>query len=171
MVAYKLVPGFTGYRVGDDGSVWSSYDYKTRKFDGEWWPMKAPPNGKGYRHLNLRQNSKYHRRFVCWLVLETFVGPRPPGHEACHKNGNQGDDRLTNLRWGTKLSNEHDKREHGTDNKGERNGMSTLDAKRVRKIRRLYATGNYTQTYLAGMFHISQSAVCNIVRRKQWAHI
>jgi hypothetical protein len=33
------------------------------------------------------------------LVLETFVGPRPDGHEADHINNDGFDNRLVNLQW------------------------------------------------------------------------
>ena len=36
---------------------------------------------------------------VAALVLETFVGPRPGGHEADHVNEESLDNRLVNLRW------------------------------------------------------------------------
>jgi hypothetical protein len=36
---------------------------------------------------------------VAQVILETFVGPRPPGHLPLHKNGDWADDRLENLRW------------------------------------------------------------------------
>jgi len=40
------------------------------------------------------------------LVLETFVGPRPPGHEADHINEDSLDNRLANLRWLTAAENQ-----------------------------------------------------------------
>jgi hypothetical protein len=36
---------------------------------------------------------------VSVLVLEAFVGPRPPGHEGDHENHDSLDNRLVNLRW------------------------------------------------------------------------
>jgi hypothetical protein len=48
------------------------------------------------------------------LVLEAFVGPRPPGLVACHGNGDHFDNRLRNLRWGTYSDNAYDQVRHGT---------------------------------------------------------
>jgi hypothetical protein len=47
------------------------------------------------------------------LVLEAFVGPRPPGAVACHNDGDPGNNRLDNLRWDTQSSNLLDAVAHG----------------------------------------------------------
>jgi hypothetical protein len=44
-------------------------------------------------------------RYVHQLVLEAFVGPRPPGHQANHKSGSKCDNRLENLEWVTPSEN------------------------------------------------------------------
>jgi hypothetical protein len=48
------------------------------------------------------------------LVLEAFVGPRPPGMVACHNDGNGGNNHVSNLRWDTYGANNHDLVRHGT---------------------------------------------------------
>jgi hypothetical protein len=71
------------------------------------------PGPSNYGHLSVvlgRRNT----RMVHTLVLEAFVGPRPPGKEACHGNGQPGDNRLSNLRWGTRSENIADAVRHGT---------------------------------------------------------
>lgn len=42
------------------------------------------------------------------LVLTAFVGQCPEGQEALHENDIPGDNRLANLRWGTRSENIHD---------------------------------------------------------------
>lgn len=59
-----------------------------------------------------RQGERYYR-FIHKLVLEAFVGPRPAGMEACHNNGDAKDNRLSNLRWDTHVSNMEDNFAHG----------------------------------------------------------
>lgn len=44
-------------------------------------------------------------RQVHQLVLETFVGPRPAGCEVLHLNHKPADNRLENLRYGTRSEN------------------------------------------------------------------
>lgn len=63
----------------------------------------------GYMYITLcgggriRPNAKVHH-----LVLEAFVGPRPPGTEGCHRNDVSDDNRLVNLRWDTQEANIRD---------------------------------------------------------------
>jgi hypothetical protein len=47
------------------------------------------------------------------LVLSTFAGLRPAKHECCHINGIPTDNRLENLRWGTRSDNIRDSVRHG----------------------------------------------------------
>ena len=44
-------------------------------------------------------------RYVHLLVLEAFVGPRPPGMEALHGDDERDNNRLDNLSWGTHAVN------------------------------------------------------------------
>jgi hypothetical protein len=64
------------------------------------------PSGKGYPTVTVKSR---HRR-VHQLVLETFIGPRPPGLECCHWDGVKINNRLMNLRWDTHAANAADSR-------------------------------------------------------------
>lgn len=58
----------------------------------------------------------YHRvggRYLHHLVLEAFVGPRPPGLVGCHEDGDHDNNSPSNLRWDTYAANEADKLRHG----------------------------------------------------------
>jgi hypothetical protein len=57
-------------------------------------------------------------RWMHQLVLEAFVGPRPPGMWACHGNDIAWDNRVGNLRWDTPGENIRDAVRNG------RNGMA-----------------------------------------------
>lgn len=56
-----------------------------------------------------RKCAKIHQ-----LVLDAFVGPRPPGADSCHNNGNRYDNRLENLRYDSRSENALDRVRHGT---------------------------------------------------------
>ena len=59
-------------------------------------------------------------RFVHVLVCEAFRGPRPPGQETRHLDGDPKNNALVNLKWGTRSENTKDSIRHGTF-KGHRN--------------------------------------------------
>lgn len=40
------------------------------------------------------------KKLVAELVLETFVGPKPEGKKACHKDNDKTNNRVENLYWG-----------------------------------------------------------------------
>lgn len=67
----------------------------------------------GYKRVNLRVDKSQSPRQVHALVLEAFVGPRPEGMIALHINGEHGDNRAENLRWGTHAENNADTITHG----------------------------------------------------------
>jgi hypothetical protein len=68
----------------------------------------------GYWTVDLAANGKTKHKRVHVLVAEAFLGPRPPGRQCCHKNGNGLDNRAVNLRWGTPSENIQDSVRHGT---------------------------------------------------------
>lgn len=83
--------------------------------------MKPYKDRPKYPHMIIQLSrggrSKEHAQFplVHKLVLEAFVGPRPPGLEACHNNGDGTDNRVSNLRWDTHKANMADQFKHGTN--------------------------------------------------------
>jgi hypothetical protein len=61
-----------------------------------------------YANVILSVDAKPDTRQVHHLVLEAFVGPCPPGMEACHGPAGLFDNSLANLRWDTFSENMHD---------------------------------------------------------------
>lgn len=55
------------------------------------------------------------------LVLEAFVGPAPAGAECCHWDDDPANNKLSNLRWGTRAENIADyRRNYGRHQGGAR---------------------------------------------------
>lgn len=101
------VRGFPGYTVSDMGRVRG--------------PQKMlscnPTHADGRLRVVLYRRGKKYTRLVYRLVLEAFVGPCPPGHEARHYPDNdRSNNRLSNLSWSTHLVNANDMVRHGTVN-------------------------------------------------------
>lgn len=130
---YRDIPGFPGYRVGDDGSIWFAWVNCRwgRRLTDRWKQMKIATHWKGYLYVNLTppEGGRYKTFRVHRLVLEAFVGPCPEGMECRHLNGVRNDNRLANLAWGTKEENYADCRAHGSYSNKPRNRMFTHDGK------------------------------------------
>lgn len=121
---WRPVVGWEGcYEVSDLGNVRSVDRYRTHVCrDGKHTlslrrgkPLKQNVAKRGYRVVALYNPPVRGKgRQVHRLVLEAFVGPCPPGMEACHCNGISDDNRLVNLRWDTRSNNNLDTVLHGT---------------------------------------------------------
>jgi len=156
-------PSYPGYAVAKNGSVWTSL----RR--GIWQRRKTSivetPRGR-YEQITLRLNKRYKTVFVHRLILETFRGPCPKGHESRHLNGNSIDNRSSNLQWGTRQQNSDDKRKHGTMQAGEKNGQAKLTANQVSEIRKLRSSTTIDD--LAMRFKMSRSQIKRIVYGISW---
>lgn len=169
-VRYHPVPGFPGYMVGDDASVWSQWErgrWKRRR--ASWRRLKTPLDNHGYPQVNLSQpgGRKQHFR-LHRLVLLCFEGHLPEGQLSRHLNGDRGDNRLGNLMYGTDFENAGDALLHGTAVRGERCPAAKLTEQEVAEIRRLVNQG-IPQKQLAARFGVSRPTVSEIVSGKTWA--
>ena len=166
-VEFREVPGYPGYAVGDDGSIWGM---RSRHGPLPWRKLSPHKKRGGYRRIYLYRDAKRSIPRLSCLILEAFVGPRPPGMQCCHNDGNTSNDRLSNLRWGTPKDNAGDRRQHGRDTVGEKNGQSRLTEKQVREIRSLYGDG-IAINEIARRFAIKHETARMIIRRIRWKHI
>lgn len=172
-VEYRDIKGFPGYRVGNDGSVWTLW-VRGHSIIGKVWKQKTASRGRGCGYLSvlLRGEQKEHRLYVHRLVLEAFVGPCPEGMEACHgPDQSPLNNRLENLRWDTPANNQADRVANGTSNRGERQHLAKLTAEKVVQARLLHATGEYSMPSIARKFGVSTSTMRLAVLGKQWAHV
>jgi hypothetical protein len=116
---WRPIPGYEGYyEASDQGRIRSvtrsvRYDNgRSRVYRGQVLKPQLGPHGR-YTVRVSRQNKS--RCFtVASLVLAAFRGPRPPGMECCHNDGNSTNDRADNLRWDTPSENSYDRVRHGT---------------------------------------------------------
>jgi len=112
---WRPVPGAPGYEVSDQGRVRSVPRVVLRSngspFTVKGCILRPQVKRSGHLKVELRAGS----RQVHEVVLSAFVGPRPDGMECLHGNGDPADNRLTNLRWGTRKENVADAIRHGWD--------------------------------------------------------
>lgn len=157
---WKEIPNFPGYEVSDLGRVRCWRPWGFRRVTGEPRIVKAKGHGTK-RYLAVVLGYRGPTKEIHRLVAELFVPGRSPGLDAAHQNGNKHDNRAANLRWKTRQENVGDKRRHGTWGR-------KLSIDDVREIRRLYATGQFTQVEVGTMFGITQGTVGKIVRHVSW---
>ena len=125
---------------------------------------------KGYAMVAMRINGKQVKRSVHRLVLESFMGPCPDGCLTRHLNGTPGDNRLSNLMWGTPIENGADARCHGTTTTGERSASAKLTAAGVHEMREAYYSGRESFEMLAVRFGVGTRTASRAVTRKSWTH-
>lgn len=172
-VEYRPIDGYPGYRVGDDGSVWSCR-IQRRDCDGlfgPWRRKKASIAPKGHLYLNLRVDGKSVRKWVHHLVLEAFVVPQPKGMQCRHfPDRDPSNNRLDNLSWGTHEENQADKKVHGTQPQGETSHLHKLTAAQVTEIRRRKRNGDRACD-LAKEYGVSCWTVYDIMSGRSWTHL
>ena len=109
---WKPIPGYEGlYEVSSRGEVRSARRAGTPGLIRK--PRRHPKTG--YLYLNLSKDNDTKTYMVHSLVALTFLGERPAGQEARHVNGDQLDNKLNNLAYGTKVENAQDTLDHGNN--------------------------------------------------------
>ena len=169
---WRAVDGFDGYyEVSDHGRI------RTWKDKGARRPirraeaphlMRPAPNANGYLQTSLHHAG--HRRVAAIhvLVAEVFIGPRPAGQVVRHYDGNQLNNQISNLRYGTRKENAADSLRHGTFALGEVNGKSKLTQPQVIEIKALLREGG-TRRGIAEMFGVTHSAINSIASGESWS--
>lgn len=168
-VRFKAIPGFPGYRVGDDGSVWTSRSSTAKRLKC-WMPLSYHVDRGGYICVGLTRDGKTYARKVHSLVLLAFVGPRPRGMWCRHKDSDPSNAALSNLSYATPKENHADKIAMGTSRKGERHHNSKLcdaDVVRVLELRK----AGMSQAKIAAKFGVSQPVISDICLGRSWTHI
>lgn len=177
---WRDIPGFEGrYQVSDLGSVKSvdwliEYELKdgTKKKRVQYGrTMKTPSNGQGYLHCGLfKPEGGAVFITVHILVAISFLGPVPEGQEVLHGDGDQKNNKLTNLRYGTRRDNMQDMILHGRGRNGEKHPMAKLTADIVVEIRKRVGGGE-TQRAVAAALGIGYKHVNEVVKRRTWNHV
>jgi len=166
MEEWKPVVGYENrYHVSSHGSV--------RSFVccAEGHTLKPSTSRQyGYRHVILCDGTTHCTKKVHHLVLEAFVGPRPPGMEAAHEDGNPRNNLLSNLRWSTSTANQADRVRHGTDIRGSDHRLAKLCEEDVIEIKQRRRAGE-TYRSIAVAFGVSHPLIIKIVQGKAWAHV
>lgn len=200
---WKDIPGFPGYEASSLGRI-RSWLIANGRPGRSAHPriLKPGPGRSGGKKVTLvRSNGPRRSAPVHQLVLEAFVGPRPAGMECCHfPDRDRSNNRLSNIRWDTKLANAADREIHGTTARGEKNGAHTKPWRRasgkrqgaytkpecvlrgsrhgrslvnendVRDIRAARAAGEKLRR-IAEKYGVHVSTIHLICKRRNWGHV
>jgi len=184
IVEYRDVQGYPGYRVGNDGSVWTCWHQVSPNKSGRctggrwetgtvWNRLKFRPSRTGYPRVALYRDGKQSVFAVHHLVLTAFVGPRPDGLLALHRDDKKQNNNVENLYWGTVADNMAD-RGRNTGNYHYKRGMAHYKARIteeiVVQIRQLAESG-MGRPAIAAKYGITYAMVCQIVTGQTWKHV
>lgn len=166
---WKDIPGYEGlYQVSNKGNakslsreIWNGKGYYLR----EEKMLSNSPNPMGYNRVVLRdEDGKSYYVGVHYLVLMSFVGPKPEGYTVCHIDNDKMNNKLENLRYDSLRENSIDMYRHGY-----KITVGKLTVEDVVEIRRLYATGKYLQKDLANIYNVSQSNISRAIKSERFS--
>lgn len=167
---WRLVPGWPAYRVNREGVVQSCFG-KHGNLTDTWRTLVGYAGEYGHRRIRMHDGKGHRvRARVHIVVLETFVGPRPDGAEACHNDGNPLNNSLENLRWDTHTGNMQDCVRHGRTLAGTKNPKAKLTPEQVAQIKKRRASGEICRT-IAADFGVCLDTVWLIGLGRIWRNV
>lgn len=168
----KEIPGIPTYFANEKGEIFSTVKKPVSKNILYPKPYKLVLSGDrgGYLMFSPFINGKQNIRKVHRVILETFVGPCPPGMACSHLDGNRKNNNIDNLEWATTIRNNDMKNIHGTVGCGEKHGGSKIKSEDVPSMIAMRKQG---QTYkeIADRFNLTPEQASRIIRNKAWVHI
>jgi len=163
VVTFRAVPGFAGYKVGSDRSVWSAHagdgaGYRSRfsllgspctPGAGWRWVLPDVREGRGAEVVLAREGRKSRRRISVEILMARAF---PPAGPAC-ADVDAGDDSGAGRAEG--------------DGQG---GRTVLNEPMVAEMRRLHAEG-YGYKFLQLRYGIARSTVHYALTGATWRHV
>lgn len=170
---FRVIPGFPRYAINESGIILSACPRNGIGKPMPWTDAKRlvwKKDKDGYYQVGLCHDGQVRQIKVHKLVLLTFIGPCPQGMQCRHIDGNQTNNHVSNLAWGSSLENQRDRILHGTSNIGDRNANAKLKDSDVLEIRARAANGE-TLTAIAKDFAVYKGTISKIVLRHNWKHV
>lgn len=164
-------PEIPSYVIGKDGRVFN----RTTGYELAPTEPDAAPGGNSKRcgrQVRLAAGGGWSKNFyVSHLVLLTHVGPPPSAeHVAAHLNGDEADDRLSNLAWLTFGELVARRAAGGRTARGWKNGRAQLREHEVVEIKRRLRN-NESPGKIGEAFGVSARCVRLIRDGFNWAHV
>lgn len=173
MVEYRDVAGFPGYRVGDDGSVWSCWKkgWQVAEISSEWKLLRGNLMEIGYVSYRLR---KEHGKSVAVsghrIVLLAFRGEAFTGGQGRHLDGDKTNNALDNLSWGTPAENSGDQISHGKSRPGDQSPFAKLKNHQARIVPGLYQLG-FSDNQIGQIFKVHENTIRDLRKGRSWTSV
>lgn len=149
---WKPVVGYEGwYEISNVGRV-----KRVARGRGTKRPILSPsPMKIGYLQVTLSYGmiETRRKRYVHDLVAAAFIGPRPPGHQVNHIDGNKLNNRVENLEYVTHAGNARHAVRIGLTKPSPR----LLTEEQVREVRRLKQHMSYRK--IAALYGVSFTVI------------
>jgi NUMOD4 motif len=151
---WRLIPSFPNYEVSSFGKVRNSRTKHHLK----------PQFIEGYLRVSLWNGKTINRRINC-LVAEAFIGPKPVGNHAHHKDENTLNDYYENIEY--LFYKKHYKHHQITNPNFYSNKLTAADVKEIRTLREK----GLTYRKIADMKGVSEPLVHYIIKKKIWKYV
>ena len=153
------MPSDSRYEVSNLGNVRNKLTGRIRK------PSTTPT---GYKVIVITLKHKKHKGvYVHREVMAAFKGACPEGFQVSHINGNNTDNRLSNICYETPIENMKRKKIHGTQTCGENHGTAKLKSNEVFEIRAKRQEG-MKLAELAKIYNVSFQQISRICKKENW---
>lgn len=165
MEIWKNILGHKGYQVSNLGRVRSldrfvQYEKRNGNSFSRFHKGKilSPLNNTKYGHVLVYLTNR-KREYVHRLVLRAFIGKCPKGKETRHLNSKPRDNKLINLKYGTRSENAIDL---------SKTNKRKLKMENILMIRK-FKVNSKNAIKLSDKFNVSKNTIYCIWRKKVWA--
>lgn len=166
---WKVIDGYEGvYEVSNTGKIFRKI--ACRKAKSRLIGHISP---KGYGFVVLSKNKVKSKYPIHRLIAKYFIGNPPKNkYSINHKDGNKLNNAVSNLEYCSQKENTRHAIKKGLfKNKGVDHWKSKLSEKDIKDIRKIYKTGQISQTKLSKRYKVTQPAIYNIINKKIWRHV
>jgi len=150
--------------------------FKHSKRNGECLEWKGRCNPFGYGLIKLRSKDMQGIGFSTGTHRAAYLvwkGDIPENMCVLHKCDNKCCIEPSHLFLGSHQDNMDDMKAKSRQNKrpGEKHHITKFSDKDVIEIRKLWDSGEFTQSYFCRIYNVSSACICNMINRKTWKHI
>jgi len=159
--SWNPIPQYPDYDASNLGRIRSR-----RRGKPQVLSLIVKPDGYSYVFL-YHASGESDKVYVHHAVLWAFVGPCPLSMECRHLDGNQGNNAIDNLQWGTRLENWADRRRNGKVPPIHLSPLAKLAPQDIPQIRALAQQG-LSSRRIAPRFGVSHTTILEILRGNRW---